>query len=164
MKTKLQKILFILSFLTLNFVIFAIKIPVININKPPEEIAFVKENYPESVPYAVYPKGDYYSIFWIISHEDLLINPVNFINYETGFDSNEFSKNLITEEGIQQFLEKDPKYLIYYPDNVSDDDLEKIYKLNSQIESKDDVFSYFTIYFKEYAIFDECVIFYAYPR
>jgi hypothetical protein len=128
-------------------VIFAIKIPVININKPPQEIAYVKEKYPESVPYAVYPKGDYYSIFWIISHEDLLINPVNFINYETGFDSNDFSKNLITEEGIQVFLEQNPKYLIYYPQNISNDDLEKITEINPNIKSREDVYEFFKSYF-----------------
>lgn len=147
MRNKFQKILFILTFLSLNFVIFAIKIPVININKPPQEIAYVKEKYPESVPYAVYPKGDYYSIFWIISHEDLLINPVNFINYETGFDSNDFSKNLITEEGIQGFLEQNPKYLIYYPQNISNEDLEKITEINPNIKSREDVYEFFKSYF-----------------
>jgi hypothetical protein len=143
MKNKFQKILFIISFLSLNFVVFAIKIPVININKPPQEIAFVKEKYPESVPYAVYPKGDYYSIFWIISHEDLLINPVNFMNHETGFDSNEFSKNLITEEGIKEFLKHNPKYLIYYPENISDEDLEKINKINNNLENREDIRDFF---------------------
>jgi len=143
MKTKFQKILFILGFLGLNFVIFAIKIPVINIEKPPVEIAYVKEKYPESVSYAVYPKGDYYSIFWIISHEDLLINPVNFVNYETGFNANEFSKKLITEEGIQDFLKQNPKYLIYYPEKISDDDLEKISEINPDIHTHEDIYEFF---------------------
>jgi len=159
MKTKLQKVLFILTFIALNFVIFAIKIPVININKPPAEIAFVKEKYPGSVPYAVYPKGDYYSIFWIISHEDLLINPVNFINYETGFDSNEFSKNLITEEGIQDFLEKEPKYLIYYPNNISNDDLEKISKVNPDLKSREDIYEFFKQRFGDGVSIGESVVF-----
>jgi len=143
MKTKFQKILFILGFLGLNFVIFAIKIPVINIEKPPVEIAYVKEKYPQSVPYAVYPKGDYYSMFWIISHEDLLINPVNFVNYETGFNANEFSKKLITEEGIQEFLKQNPKYLIYYPEKISDDDLEKISEINPVLRTRDDIYGFF---------------------
>ena len=159
MKTKLQKILFILSFLTLNFVIFAIKIPVININKPPQEIAFVKEKYPGSVPYAVYPKGDYYSIFWIISHEDLLINPVNYVNYEIGFDSNEFSKKLITEDGIQEFLNQNPKYLIYYPENISNDDLEKIGKTNPNLSSKEDIYEFFKSKFGDGVVVGESVIF-----
>jgi len=159
MKTKLQKILFILSFLTLNFVIFAIKIPVININKPPQEIAFVKEKYPESVPYAVYPKGDYYSIFWIISHEDLLINPVNFVNYETGFDSNEFSKNLVTQEGIQEFLDKDPKYLIYYPENISNDDLQKIAEINPSLKSRENIYEFFRSNFGDGVVVGESVVF-----
>ena len=159
MKTKIQKILFILAFLTLNFVIFAIKIPVININKPPQEIAFVKEKYPESVPYAVYPKGDYYSIFWIISHEDLLINPVNFVNYETGFDSNEFSKKLVTQEGIQEFLTHSPRYLIYYPNNISDDNLEKISKINPVLTSKEEIYEFFKSEFGEGTKVGDSVVF-----
>jgi len=159
MRTKFQKILFILAFVSLNFVIFAIKIPVININKPPEEIVFVKEKYPESVPHAVYPKGDYYSIFWIISHEDLLINPVNFVNYETGFDSNEFSKNLITPEGIQEFLTHNPRYLIYYPDNISDDDLEKITKVNPTLTSREEIYGFFKSEFGEGTKVGESVVF-----
>jgi len=143
MKTKLQKTLFILVFIALNFVIFAIKIPVINIEKPPVEIAYVKEKYPESVSYAVYPKGDYYSIFWVISHEDLLINPVSYVNYKTGFNAGEFSKKLITEEGIQEFLKQNPKYLIYYPEKISDDDLEKISEINPALRTRDDIYGFF---------------------
>jgi len=143
MKNTWQKVLFIVVFLSLNFVIFAIKIPVINVSKPPLEIAYLKEKYPDSVPYAVYPKGDYYSIFWIISHEDLLINPVNFVNYETGFNSNEFSKNLITEEGIKEFLNHNPKYLIYYSGNISNEDLERINKINSNIKTREDIKDFF---------------------
>lgn len=159
MKTKFQRVLFILAFLTLNFIIFAIKIPVININKPPEEIAFLKEKYPESVPYAVYPKGDYYSIFWIVSHEDLLINPVDFVNNETGFNSNEFSKNLITKEGINEFLSQNPKYLIYYPDKISDDDLEKITKINPELKTREDIAEFFEDSFGEGVGVGESVIF-----
>lgn len=159
MKTKFQKVLFILAFLTLNFVIFAIKIPVININKPPEEIAFVKGKYPESVPYAVYPKGDYYSIFWIVSHEDLLINPVDFVNNETGFNSNEFSKNLITKEGINEFLSQNPKYLTYYPDKISDDDLEKITKINPELKTREDIAEFFEESFGEGVGVGESVVF-----
>lgn len=143
MKNTWQKVLFIVVFLSLNFVIFAIKIPVINVSKPPLEISYLKERYPDSVPYAVYPKGDYYSIFWIISHEDLLINPVNFVNYETGFNSNEFSKNLITEEGIKEFLSFNPRYLLYYEESISDEDLISISSINPKITSKKGIVEFF---------------------
>jgi hypothetical protein len=138
-----QKVLFIFVFLALNFVIFAIKIPIINIDKPPVEIAYLKKEFPGSVSYAVYPKGDYYSIFWIISQEDLLINPINFIDYKTGFDANEFSRNLITKEGIKEFLTHKPSYLIYYGNKISDDDLEKISKVNPEIKSREDIARFF---------------------
>ncbi|MFZ2664330.1 MAG: hypothetical protein WAX66_03125, partial [Patescibacteria group bacterium] len=98
MKEKWQKGLFIFGFLILNFVIFAVRIPIININEPPLEVSYLKQRFPESVPYAVYPKGDFYSIFWVISHKDLLINPTNLIDYKIGFDANEFSDKLITQE------------------------------------------------------------------
>lgn len=145
MKKTWQKVLFIVIFLTLNFVIFAIKIPVININKPPMEIAYLKKEFPGSVSYAVYPKGDYYSIFWIISHEDLLINPVSFIDYKTGFESSKFSTNLITKEGIKEFLTHKPSYLIYYEGEISDDDIEKITKVNPELTSREDIAGFFEV-------------------
>ncbi|MFA5792129.1 MAG: hypothetical protein WC884_03795 [Candidatus Paceibacterota bacterium] len=147
MKKTWHKVVFITGFLVLNFVIFAIKIPVLNINKPPLEIAYLKEKFPENVPYAVYPKGDYYSVFWIISDEDVLINPVNFVNYETGFYANEFSKELITQKGIAEFLRYKPKYLIYYKENISEGDLERISGINSDINSKEDISKFFSSYF-----------------
>lgn len=147
MKKAWQKTLFVIGFLSLNFVIFAIKIPIINVNKPPQEIEFLKKEFPESASYAVYPKGDYYSIFWTISHEDVLINPVDFVDYKIGFDANEFSKNLVTPDGIKEFLSSNPKYLVYYKDKISNDDLEKISKLNPYIKSIDDISNFFFYYF-----------------
>jgi len=158
-ENKTSKDSFYCSFLIFKLCNFCNKNTCININKPPEEIAFVKEKYPESVPYAVYPKGDYYSIFWIISHEDLLINPVNFVNYETGFDSNEFSKKLITEEGIREFLDKDPKYLIYYPENISNDDLEKIAEINPSLKSRENIYEFFRSNFGDGVVVGESVVF-----
>jgi hypothetical protein len=147
MKKAWQKVIFITGFLALNFVIFAIEIPVINVNEPPAEIAYFKEITPDSVPYAVYPDGDYYSIFWILSHKNYLINPRDLKNYETGFDANEFSKNIITPEGIEEFQEKGAEYLLYYPERVSDQGLMKISELNPSINSKEDISLFFESYF-----------------
>jgi len=147
MKNKWQKAAFVVGFLALNFVIFAVKIQVININKPPQEIAFIKNEFPGTVPYAVYPKGDYYSIFWVISHEDLLINPVDYVNYDTRFDANKFSKNLITEKGVEDFLANKPKYLAYYSTNISEDKARKLTEINPAIKSKEDVAIFFFNHF-----------------
>ncbi|KKS07493.1 hypothetical protein A3K01_02620 [candidate division WWE3 bacterium RIFOXYD1_FULL_43_17] len=138
-----QKTLFIVLFIAINFVIFTVKIPVININKPPSEIAFVKEKFPTSVSYAVYPKGDFYSIFWILSHEDILMNPVDLVNFETGFETNVFSRGLISDEGLKEFLNNRPKYLIYYSNKISDDSLESIKEINPGISSREDIYRFF---------------------
>ena len=68
---------------------------------------------------------------------------VNYVNYETGFNAGEFSKKLITEEGIQEFLKQNPKYLIYYPEKISDDDLEKISEINPVLHTRDDIYGFF---------------------
>ncbi len=118
LKKPWQKVAFLLGFLGLNFVIFAVKIPVINVKEPPHEIAFVKKAFPDTVKYAVYPKGDYYSIFWIISHEDFLINPQDYVDAETGFDSKVFSENLLSPEGVEDLIDRGASYLIFYSDKV----------------------------------------------
>lgn len=130
-----QKIVFITSFLVLNFVFFAVKVPVINISRPPHEIAFIKEAFPDSVSYAVYPKGDYYSVFWTISHKDRLINPTNFVDNVSGFEANAFSKNLLTEAGMKVLLQNSPAYLILYADKVDLKSLSQEYIWVKNIES-----------------------------
>jgi hypothetical protein len=130
-----QRIAFIIGFLALNFGIFAVKIPVININKPPHEIAFLKEAFPESVSFAVYPKGDYYSVFWTISHKDRLINPTNFVDNTSGFEANAFSKDLLTEAGMKMLLQNSPAYLILYTDKVDLKSLSQDYVWIKNIES-----------------------------
>ena len=80
-------------------------------------------------------------------------------NFGVGFNLDEFSKKLITKEGIQKFLDQDPKYLIYYPDNISNDDLEKISKVNPTLKSKEDIYEFFKSKFGDGVKVGESVVF-----
>lgn len=143
MKYKLQRVLFISLFLILNFIVFSIKIPIINLSNPPAEIDFLRDTYPTSVNYAVYPKGDYYSIFWITSHKDNLLNPVDVKDTVTGFDSNEFSRLLITPEGIDSLKSKNPEYLVLYLNEISEAHVKKVSEVNPSITTKDELKGFF---------------------
>ncbi len=49
------------------------------------------------------------------------------VDFETGFNADEFSKALLTKEGIEELLRKDPAYLIFYADKVDLDGLSRKY-------------------------------------
>ena len=108
----------------LNYVIFAIDISPLDISQPPSEIAFLRDVSADKFSYAVYPKGDYYSVFWILSHKKKLINPSNSVNYDTGFDSEEFSQSLATIEGIKELSSIGGNYLVFYKDKVDAPDFQ----------------------------------------
>lgn len=118
LKKKVYRGAFLVLFMLFNFVSFAVHIPVQDISNPPEEIAFLVNIGNKPVPYAVYPKGDYYSTFWVLAHENYLVNPVNLVNVETGFNSNEFTQMLTTEQGIDDTRAIGVEYLVYYPNRV----------------------------------------------
>lgn len=110
----------------LTFILMSIKVTYVNMHNPPQEIKFLAEYSAESYKYAVYPKGDYYSIFWILNHKKQLVNPVDFINSSTNFDANKFSKELLSVDGIDQARSLDAKLLVVYKDSLSDKELSNL--------------------------------------
>ncbi len=117
-KSKMQKFVFIITFCLLNFIIFAVSVPTVNFNSPSSEMSFLKNLTDKSIVYAVYPNGDYYSIFWMLYHKHKMINPVNFVNTSNGFKSNEFSESLNTVKGIEKLKNLNVNYLILYKNRV----------------------------------------------
>ena len=123
---------FIYSLLCLlTFVLMSIKVTYVNMHTPPQEIKFLAEYSVASYKYAVYPKGDYYSIFWILKHKKQLLNPVDFINSSTNFDANKFSKELLSIKGIEQARVLDAKLLVIYKEALSEKELSS---LNSVVQ------------------------------
>ncbi len=108
------RVLFVPVLLISTFVVMQIKLPIVDVKRAPSDIAFIKNYMREPYNFAVYPKGDYYSIFWLLNTKKLLINPVDFINEESGFDSNKFSKSLNTVEGLAAARSYEAKLLVVY--------------------------------------------------
>ncbi|KKS17421.1 MAG: hypothetical protein UU77_C0008G0021 [candidate division WWE3 bacterium GW2011_GWC1_41_7] len=138
-KSVYYRILFITAFVLLNYFIFAVRVPIINLNSPPDEVVFLKENGGRGDAIAVYPKGDFYSIFWILYHDRPLLNPQDMFDVKQDFSSNKFSKNLITLEGIEGAKKLKPKHLILYEKEIN----ENIFKNSSNIRNIDELRMFF---------------------
>ena len=122
---KLYIFLFVFIFIAINYFLFAIQIPVIDINKVPSEIEYMKSLKPNST-YVVYPNGDYYSIFWILQHKQKLINPVDFENSKIDFNSNKFSEKLLFKDGIDTLRLMNIDYVVLYKNRILPVNLKKI--------------------------------------
>lgn len=110
--SKSYKALFTSMFLAINYIIFAIKIPIIDFSNPPGDISFLNTIQSEQ-SIVVYPKADYYSIFWITKHRHKLLNPVDYKTSEL-IDSEKISKELVTIEGIKNAKDLGASILVYY--------------------------------------------------
>lgn len=115
-RSKVLKFLVFFLLITMNFIFFAIKLPVIDINKPPKEFATIKL-LPENSMVAVYPKADYKSMFWTSYTRVKLANPNGFINLNSGFSSDSFTKRLTTQGGIDEGKLLGITHILYYRDN-----------------------------------------------
>jgi hypothetical protein len=152
-KSMFGKVFLIVIFIVINYFTFALRLPIINVSKPPEEIGFIKA-LPVDSKIAIYPSGDFYSIFWVLKHEKVLMNPRDVFSGEGIFDADSFSEMLITPEGAVSFDEHGGNYLVLYLDRISDQSLQKIMELNSSIESRSDLVSFFELHVGE-AIFNK---------
>ncbi|MBI2414983.1 hypothetical protein HYV31_04080 [candidate division WWE3 bacterium] len=142
-RLRVTKFIFVISLLVVTFVVLSVKLPFIDTSTPPEDIAFLNTVSSKDFSYAVYPKGDYHSIFWILNHKKKLLNPVNFINRTTGFKSNEFSDNLVTEKGVNKLKELGGQYLVLKKEEISENKLKNINIINPFITSISSLESFF---------------------
>ncbi len=99
--SKVQRLVFLVFIVIINIYMFALKIPVVSFSNPPAEYIGVSK-LPKSSLLAVYPKGDYKTMFWTLYTKIPLANPVGFVNFENGLSSDEFSKNLLSDSGISK--------------------------------------------------------------
>ena len=106
---RFSKVLFVLFFVFLNFVVFAIKIPLINIQNPPEDIVALKNLDGHSLVF--YPEADFYSLFWSQVFNKEIINPRNTTIY--GQTSKEFTSGLLAGKSLDLLAKSNTKYLIY---------------------------------------------------
>ena len=137
------KVLVVAVTLLLQIVVFSVYLPLVDLAVPPKEVEALKNGSEKRFSYAVYPKGDYYSIFWILDHGKYLVNPEGIVISEK-FNSDEFSKNLVTPEGINNLRALKTEYLIFYGNKVDLSLLEKIGDRNKNIKSKQNLTSFFS--------------------
>ncbi|MEN9389489.1 MAG: hypothetical protein RLY61_573 [Candidatus Parcubacteria bacterium] len=138
---KLTRAVLLAMFLVLTFGLSLLKLPVIDVTKPPAEVAYLESvTREEKVPVLVFPEGDYSFIFWTLHHKNYLINPANFYDYTNGFNTQENKYRMVND--MQSVLEDHPKagYLIVYLNTVDYKDLKK----HSTIGTKIDLENYFT--------------------
>lgn len=130
---RLFKVGFVLFFVLLNFVVFAIKVPVINIQNPPEDVVALKNLDGRSLVF--YPEADFYNLFWSQVYKKEIINPKGITVLDQ--PSKEFTSNLLTGKGLDLLAKSDTKYLIYNKnrDAGAEPALNKLYGLSKEAGS-----------------------------
>ncbi len=96
---RLCRVAFVLAFVALNFVVFAIKIPVINVGDPPQDVRALTKLDGRSLVF--YPEGDYYSLFWSQVFKKEILNPKN-VDVGT-LSPKEFTASLLTYSNTDLF-------------------------------------------------------------
>ena len=83
---------------------------------------------------AEYPGGRSEDIFWITVHHKGLINPRMYKNYEFAFDSEKFTKELITEQGLAKAREYKVYYIVFHKDRESKEGDEEFFRKFLEVE------------------------------
>lgn len=114
-KTSFKKSFLFWLYALTTFFIFAIKIPLINVKNPPPEVQFLAKVENKTARIAAFPKASYQTMFWTIYHKHPLVNPPGFINYISGFDTDNFTNSLSDQYTVKYVLEQqDVTYLLNY--------------------------------------------------
>ncbi len=138
-----MRILLLGLILIFSYVMFSIKIPVVDVTKLPAEINWLQKAPSANDKYVVYPVADYGSIFWSVFLQKALVNPVDFVDSDSGFSSNKFSADLVTPDGIESLKKLDVAYLVVYINDLTPQAINDISDLNANIKSPLDVLQYF---------------------
>ncbi len=144
--SKFYKCVLVTGLFCLNITIFAIKLPVINICNVPLEYQYISSFKGEN--YIVFPKGDYYSIFWgWVSHVNLN-NPVDNYNKDLALQPDQLIPSLFHADVNSLFLkEHNINLLVYYPRNISADLLSKVHAENAAINRVQDLTMYLNLHY-----------------
>jgi hypothetical protein len=137
-QSRLFKYLFVVSCIGLNFVVFAIKLPIIDVSNPPKDVVTLSKLDGRSLVY--YPEADYYALFWSQVVKKEIINPKNTI--VLGQPSKEFTADLLLGKGLDLFAKSNTRYLIYNKsrDTTVEPTLNKLY--GPSVEAGNGVFIY----------------------
>jgi hypothetical protein len=135
-----KKYLLLAFLLVLSLVSFSVKLPLVNVSKPPREVKELTTL--KCKVFAVIPIGDYYSSFWILHHEKLLINPKDFVNTKTKYNASKLTYSLFTTEGLQAFSKGPSKCLVLYDNALTREFFQQITKYNKRVTNKTELRQY----------------------
>lgn len=113
-RTPLKKNVLFLLLVLLNIVFMAVRFPFINVSEVPKEILYLKsQGYGNK--YLVYPKGDFYSVFWMTENKDILVNAPGFFDYNRNMNSDDYTKATLISSGDSFVMSEGIKYIVVYP-------------------------------------------------
>jgi hypothetical protein len=115
LKKRIIKTVFYIFILITTFLQFAIKIPIVDIKKPPEYVAYLSKK--ETPTVAIYPNTYWEASFWFPINNIRLANLRGIKIKESGFDSDNFTKFLPTVGGINTAYNMNLDYILFVRDS-----------------------------------------------
>jgi hypothetical protein len=117
-----------------------VPVKISKVESPPNIYTYMQAQTSEGSKFAVYPYPlTREAFFWLPVHQRLLINPREYRYGE--FDSEKFTKNLNTIEGLQHLQELEADYLVVHK-NILQEDLE-FFLMSEKLELVSDFGDYF---------------------
>jgi hypothetical protein len=99
--------------ITLSLMEFYIPIKITKVQTPPQVYTYIKNATAQNSVIAVYPENETtQAIFWTLYTRQPLSNPYQ-LSYN-GFSAGDFTKSLITNEGIEKAKQLGVNYLVYF--------------------------------------------------
>lgn len=113
---------------------FYIPIKISRASVVPPSFLYIKNNIPNGI-FVVYPYSKtVYSTYWLSTINKPIINPRDVVRKSPTFNSEVFTKNLLTSDGMSKAKSLGANYLLYYhignPDIKSIKDLENEGRVN----------------------------------
>lgn len=111
LKKFLPVFMVVLTIVTLSETYMPLKIT--KIPKPSESYIYMRQDKPSKTIFAVYPYSrSQEALYYLSVHQQFLLNPKGYVN--PSFDSAEFTKKLITSDGLQKFKNMGGSYLVVF--------------------------------------------------
>jgi len=111
LKKPVSKAVFYILILATTVLQFAIKIPIVDIKKPPEYVVYLSQKSTPNV--AIYPNTYWEASFWFPLNNIRLANLRGIVVKEQNFNSDVFTKNLPTYEGLKEASNLPTNYLLF---------------------------------------------------
>lgn len=100
-----------------SLVEFFVTIKIEKIDSSPQVYGYLSSIESGKFPIVVYPYSKTTeAIFWMSIYKQPIINPRGYVNFSTGFTSEDFTKRLNTLDGLEKAKNMGAKYLIYFYD------------------------------------------------